>query len=185
MDDAEANRFTERLDSPTGWLDQPRTEAEIPDSVSVLLAPAPRVRVRASAQDQASRAATFGSDEPDVSPLSPRASEAPSATSESEQALVLTKRQISSAKSVSASLTNEAEQAAETDAHALKGSGDRATRRALANADFPPASATSLQDLEGISPIAEALLKMLAGKARTGRVDELTALKLLHEAVLL
>lgn len=39
--------------------------------------------------------------------------------------------------------------------------------------------------LDGISPIAEALLKTLAGKARTGRLDELTALELLHKAVLL
>ncbi|BBQ02441.1 hypothetical protein BSFA1_86320 (plasmid) [Burkholderia sp. SFA1] len=57
--------------------------------------------------------------------------------------------------------------------------------RALANAELPLASATTLQGLDGISPIAEALLKTLAGKARTGRLDELTALELLHKAVLL
>jgi hypothetical protein len=41
------------------------------------------------------------------------------------------------------------------------------------------------EGLDGISPIAEALLKTLAGKARTARLDELTALELLHKAVLL
>jgi hypothetical protein len=46
-------------------------------------------------------------------------------------------------------------------------------------------SATSLDDLEGIEPIAEALIKTLAGKARTGRLDELKALELLRQAVLL
>ncbi|ADG20882.1 hypothetical protein HDG35_007344 [Paraburkholderia sp. JPY681] len=44
MDDVEANRFTERLGLPTGWLDTPRSEAEIPESVSRLLTPAPRGR---------------------------------------------------------------------------------------------------------------------------------------------
>jgi len=44
---------------------------------------------------------------------------------------------------------------------------------------------TSLEGLDGIAPIAEALLKTLAGKARTGRLDELKALDLLQQAVLL
>jgi len=44
---------------------------------------------------------------------------------------------------------------------------------------------TSLAGLDGIAPIAEALLKTLAGKARTGRLDELKALDLLQQAVLL
>ncbi|MEI5999936.1 CBS domain-containing protein [Paraburkholderia bengalensis] len=39
--------------------------------------------------------------------------------------------------------------------------------------------------LHGIGPIAEALRKTLAGKARTGRLDELKALKLLRQTVLL
>jgi hypothetical protein len=42
---------------------------------------------------------------------------------------------------------------------------------------------TSLEDLDGIEPIAEALIKTLAGKARTGRLDELKALELLQQAV--
>jgi len=44
-------------------------------------------------------------------------------------------------------------------------------------------SATSLDDLQGIEPIAEALIKTLAGKARTGRLDELKALELLRQIV--
>jgi hypothetical protein len=42
-----------------------------------------------------------------------------------------------------------------------------------------------LGGLNGIAPIAEALLKTLAGKARTGRLDELKALELLRQAILL
>lgn len=38
-------------------------------------------------------------------------------------------------------------------------------------------------DLIGIAPIAEALIKTLAGKARTGRLDEMKALALLRQIV--
>jgi hypothetical protein len=183
MDEAEANRFTERLGLPTGWLDQPRSEAEIPESVSVLLAPASRAR--ANAREQALHAGTLDANAPDVSPPSLRASETPSATSESEPAPVVSEPQLNSAKAAGPSPTNKPEQTAAIEAHAVEDNGGRVPARDLANAQFPPASATSLQGLDGISPIAEALLKTLAGKARTGRLDELTALELLHKAVLL
>src|SRR5476651_863235 len=42
MDDAEANRFTERLGLPHGWLDVPRSVTDIPEPVSDLLVPASR-----------------------------------------------------------------------------------------------------------------------------------------------
>ena len=48
-----------------------------------------------------------------------------------------------------------------------------------------PASVTSLDNLHGIEPIVEALIKTLAGNARTGRLDELKALELLQQAILL
>jgi hypothetical protein len=80
-------------------------------------------------------------------------------------------------------LTNRSEPPETTGSPAIDDSGDRMQPRALANPELIPASATSLQGLDGISPIAEALLKTLAGKARTGRLDELTALELLHKAV--
>ena len=183
MDEAEANRFTEQLGLPIGWLDQLRSEAEIPESVSVLLAPAPRAR--ASAQEQASRAATIEAGAPDVLPPSLLASETASATPESAQASAVSETQLSSVKTAGALPPDGTEQAAAADAHAVEDDGDRVPARTLANAEFSPASATSLQGLDGISPIAEALLKTLAGKARTGRLDELTALELLHRAVLL
>ncbi|MDR5776796.1 MULTISPECIES: hypothetical protein [unclassified Caballeronia] len=44
MDDAEAERFTAGLGLPAGWLDTPRSVADIPESVALLLAPASRVR---------------------------------------------------------------------------------------------------------------------------------------------
>jgi hypothetical protein len=48
---------------------------------------------------------------------------------------------------------------------------------------LPVSSVTSLDTLHGIAPIAEALIKTLAGKARTGRLDELKALELLQQAI--
>lgn len=183
MDDAEANRFTERLGLPTGWLDRPRSETEIPESVSALLAPASRTR--ASAPEQSSRAPTLDAGPPDISGPSILASETPTATLKGAQTPAAAKTPPGSINAAGASPTNETEQPAATEAHAVENGGDRVPARDLANAEFPPASTTSLQGLDGISPIAEALLKTLAGKARTGRLDELTALELLHKAVLL
>lgn len=48
---------------------------------------------------------------------------------------------------------------------------------------LPSTSVTSLDNLHGIGPVAEALIKTLAGKARTGRLDELKALELLQQAI--
>ena len=50
---------------------------------------------------------------------------------------------------------------------------------------YPSTTMTDLDTLRGIAPVAEALLKRLAGKARTGRLDEGTALKLLQQVVML
>src|SRR5471030_3317036 len=50
MNDAEADRFTERLGLPTGWLDVPRSVTDIPESVSDLLVPPSRRK--ASAQQE-------------------------------------------------------------------------------------------------------------------------------------
>jgi hypothetical protein len=48
---------------------------------------------------------------------------------------------------------------------------------------YPSTAMTDLDTLRGIAPIAEALLKTLAGKARIGRLDEGTALRLLQQIV--
>ncbi|MDR5832377.1 hypothetical protein P9250_31500 [Caballeronia sp. LP006] len=182
MDEAEANRFTKQLGLPAGWLDQPRSETEIPKSVSALLAPASRVR--ANAEGQASRAATLNVDAPDGSAPAALASETSSATAKRAKAPVVPEPQLNSVVAAAAPM-NETEQPDAIDVHTIEENSQRVPAPALANAESLPASATTLQSLDGISPIAEALLKTLAGKARTGRLDELTALELLHKAVLL
>ncbi|WP_250511524.1 hypothetical protein [Caballeronia sp. GACF4] len=181
MDEAEANRFTKRLGLPAGWLDQPRSETEIPKSVLALLTPASRARANA---EHVSPAATLNVDAPDGSAPAVLASETSSATAERAKAPVVPEPQLNSVVAAAAPM-NETEQPAAINAHRIEENRQRVPATALASAESLPASATSLQGLDGISPIAEALLKTLADKARTGRLDELTALELLHKAVLL
>ncbi|SDR61186.1 hypothetical protein [Paraburkholderia tuberum] len=200
MDDVEANRFTERLGLPTGWLDTPRSEADIPESVSRLLAPASRGRssveqheplaaatngrVRrkpadAKAHSGRARADTLG--HPD-SPLPVSADVA----GEKETIVVSPHDHVPDLPGELAGRSPE-ESVGEVPA------ATPATVQSLPAAAIPQrnlvpllsASVTSLDNLHGIEPIAEALLKTLAGKARTGRLDELKALELLQHAVLL
>ena len=193
MDDAEANRFTERLGLPTGWLDVPRSITDVPESVSDLLVPPSRRH--ASAQQELP---------PAIEP----------------KALAAKKSAGTKAKTTGArlALPPDADStgaptgvAAETNAvrgqrdQAVPSTGESAIRQPVDNdvsfsaarQQFAPASvtqviteprcltsATSLDNLQGIEPIAEALIKTLAGKARTGRLDEMKALELLQQAVL-
>ena len=166
MDDVEANRFTERLGLPIGWLDTPRSETEIPESVSRLLLPASRGR--ASEQE-----------EPSSTPAVETASDSARASSEKEPIVVshqddpVTELAGPSLEESDASLPATPEQSPVFEVPQLP-----TTPR-------PFTSVTSLENLQGIEPIAEALIKTLAGKARTGRLDELKALELLQQAVLL
>ncbi|WP_421042921.1 hypothetical protein [Paraburkholderia sp. A2RI-6] len=196
MDAVEANRFTERLGLPAGWLDTPRSEADIPASVSRMLAPAARGRV--SAQQHESLAPATKDDVPaKAAGAKARARRARASDPESS--------------TVSADVAGEKEAIVtsaqdhvngfpdDVTGHLPEEGGDgapaatRATPESFAAsavpqrnpAALPFASVTSLDNLHGIEPIAEALLKTLAGKARTGRLDELKALELLQQAILL
>ena len=199
MDDVEASRFTERLGLPVGWLDTPRSEAEIPESVSRLLTPAargrafvqheeppalaiqnsvPRKRVAAKARpegpDLDDQAGTQGSTESANVPM------------EEETIAVAPQDQASdSPGELDGHSLDESEQhvppASPTTVEPLPASALPQRKAVL----VPSPSMTSLDNLHGIEPIAEALIKTLAGKARTGRLDELKALELLQQAILL
>jgi hypothetical protein len=171
MDDAETSRFTERLGLPSGWLDVPRVVTDIPESVSALLDP------------QSGRPASDQQELP--------------ATTKPETA-VAKKHANRKAKTTS----DRHPQSSETE----QNNGDAATKEVVEQQDPTPAPAsypqpapasytevvaeprrsapvTTLDDLIGIAPIAEALIKTLAGKARTGRLDEIKALELLRQIV--
>jgi hypothetical protein len=205
MDSVETHRFTERLGLPVGWLDSPHTEAEIPASVSRMLAPAPRGRaavqqheppaaetldgvqgklvdgkvrtrrVRATAALDASESPTPVSadvaDNRETIVVSPRADVNDSPDDLASRAFDDNSPAVPAAKSAPAESMPESLPVSATPPQNP--------------APLPFASVTSLDTLHGIAPIAEALIKTLAGKARTGRLDELKALELLQQAVLL
>jgi hypothetical protein len=198
MDSVEANRFTEQLGLPTGWLDTPRSEAGIPESVSRLLTPASRGRASveqheplaaatkdgvpgkpADAEARTRRARAGVPGDPQSSP--PLSADV---AAEKETIGVSPEDHVSDAPDEPAGRSPEA---SDGDVPAAT----PATLPSLPAAAIPQrsavplpfASVTSLDNLHGIEPIAEALLKTLAGKARTGRLDELKALELLQQAV--
>ncbi|WP_233889413.1 hypothetical protein [Paraburkholderia flagellata] len=193
----EANRFTERLGLPAGWLDTPRSEADIPASVSRMLAPASRGRVSAKQHES-------------VAPATKDAVPA-KATGAKARGRRARAGDPQNPSPVSADVAGEQEAIVASAQNLVNGFPDNVTGRlpeengdgappATASvlesfaasavpqrnpAALPFASVTSLDNLHGIEPIAEALLKTLAGKARTGRLDELKALELLQQAILL
>ena len=194
MDDAEANRFTERLGLPTGWLDLPRSVTDIPKSVSDLLVPASRHH--ASAQQEVP---------PTIEPktiVAKKSAGTKPKTTGARLALPPDTDGIDGPTGVATganAVMVGREQAAPSAADpAIRQPIDSDVSFSAAPQQFAPTSmtqiiteprrptsATSLDDLLGIEPIAEALIKILAGKARTGRLDEMKALELLQQAVLL
>ena len=169
MDDAEAKRFTERLGFPTGWLDTPRSEAEIPESVSRLLLPVSRGKASVQEERPSTRA-------DESAPGSER-------VSREKKAIVVSHQDHASDPRAELASSSLGESDASRPAALEQLPGAAAPQMHPMSRSF--ASVTSLENLEGIDPIAEALIKTLAGKARTGRLDELKALELLQQAVLL
>ncbi|MCX5545578.1 hypothetical protein M3A49_40205 [Paraburkholderia sp. CNPSo 3076] len=197
MDAVEANRFTERLGLPAGWLDTPRSETEIPPSVSRMLAPAARGRV--SAQQSESLAPATNDDVPaKAAGAKTRARrvragdpEVPSVVSVEvageKEAIVTSPRHPVNGfpDDLAGRLPEESDVGAPAATPATPESFAASAVPQGNPAALPFASVTSLDNLHGIEPIAEALIKTLAGKARTGRLDELKALELLQQAILL
>jgi hypothetical protein len=194
MDEAEANRFTERLGLPTGWLDVARSVTDIPESVSDLLVPASRGH--AAAQQKRP---------PAVEPKTKAAKKTASTKVQTAGARHAPPPHVDDT-GVSTGLAIETNAVIGQQDQALSSAPEPAIRQPVDNdvsfsaarQQFAPAiaqqaiteprrvtSATSLDDLQGIEPIAEALIKTLAGKARTGHLDEFKSLELLRQAVLL
>jgi hypothetical protein len=192
IDDAEANRFTERLGLPTGWLDIPRTVTDIPASVSALLA-------NPSSSDASAQQKT-----PPASELKSTAAKKPKVTKTKTADAQLVLPSDADGAGSPTDLAAQTHAVVEQQDQAVPSQDDPSMRKPAHNdlslpaAHHRPApasvtqiimeprsltSATSLDDLVGIAPIAEALIKTLAGKARTGRLDEMKALELLQQIV--
>jgi len=196
LDAVEANRFTARLGLPSGWLDTPHAEDDIPASVSRMLAPASRARV--SAQQHDSLAPATNDDMPvkaagtKARARRARASDPESSTVSAdvagEKGAIVTSAQDhvnGFPGNVTGHLPEESDDGAPAATPATPESFAASAVPQRIPAALPVASLTSLDNLHGIEPIAEALIKTLAGKARTGRLDELKALELLQQAILL
>ncbi|MEM5314210.1 hypothetical protein [Paraburkholderia sp. JHI869] len=197
MDAVEANRFTERLGLPAGWLDIPRAETEIPASVSQLLAPASRTRVSAQQHEPVASAAnddvpvkTAGAKARGrrarvADPESPSPVSADAAAEKETSAVGPQDHANGFPGDVTGRLPEESDDGAPAATPATPESFAASAAPQRNPAAPAPASVTSLDNLHGIEPIAEALIKTLAGKARSGRLDELKALELLQQAILL
>ncbi|MDR5785366.1 hypothetical protein P9281_02195 [Caballeronia sp. LP003] len=198
MDDAEAERFTAGLGLPAGWLDTPRGETDIPESVAQLLAPTSRVRAPgqapaptavAASEDTAVAAAPTSEIERALPSASSNAHIEPLPADAAGDGDSVASPHHENVSSAVATRRDGPVQRIESHTPAAV-PAPVASQPAVAMSpptDTPPSpiSATTLDGLDGIAPIAEALLKTLAGKARTGRLDELKALELLRQAVLL
>lgn len=175
MDDLEAQRVTDRLGLPVGWLDVPREPSDVPEAVSALLTRRSRREAVQPHVDQAtlrgkSRKANTGNalltgGVPVLTDTLP-----PAAVGLPDRALEMPPEQVV-----------KGDQSAGLPQHGETALAPKSGR----SEDFDSACATSLEALWGIAPIAEALLKTLAGKARTGRLNEDRALHLLQQIVLL
>ena len=188
MDEAEARRFTDRLGMPVAWLDVSRTVADIPETVSALLDP------QASRSPSVQRKPSTAIKPETVLPMKSAGKKAktanrpqaePSGTDQHDDAGLTTAvagPEDPIPKPVSDPVTGH-----EVDSDAASTASDQplvtASYTEVVSVPRRSSPVTSLDDLAGIEPIAEALIKTLAGKARTGRLDEMKALELLRQIV--
>jgi hypothetical protein len=173
LDDAESERITNVLDLPSGWLDTPRETVDVPAAVADKLAPPTRHRSKSPSTSDLQNASSHNtaedtaqdSDQPDRALVKEESAE-PEAQSD-----------LADAVSGALASNNETTSRPET-VPAIP-----VATHVYAEITYPSTAMTDLDTLRGIAPIAEALLKTLAEKARIGRLDEGTALKLLQQIV--
>ena len=180
MDDAESKRFTDKLGLPTGWLDIPREPTDIPNAVADLLAPPSRRQVSPTVEPPivakpAKTAPAKGTGtkvraarEAALTPMVPANTAPPAAADE-----------------IGVEAQNERLPESNVSFALQRPDSLASTPSSFAQDAYSSTTATNLDTLRGIAPIAEALIKTLAGKARTGRLDEMKALQLLRQAILL
>jgi len=186
MDDVEANRFTKRLGLPTGWLDVERSATDIPAAVVKLLTPASRSHASVNQEQVPATAAAM---EKNAATKGPIAKKSAPGVLPSVAAVDVDESPSRPTRTVSRKPVDVPKQEAslaDSSVVAVNSAGDNnLVASAQPSELLPVTSVTSLDSLQGLGPIVEALLKTLAGKARTGRLDEMKALELLQQAVLL
>lgn len=185
LDDAEIRRLTTVLHLPPDWFDSPRTTQDVPHATQAMLTPEPRLprsAGRTLPTDAAvTRAAVPSGSTPipnDPSRALPKAS-MPAHSTDAGDALV--HRQPPATAHVTAgSVAAQASAAASgAQVHLL------AVRAQVAVDASSSTVLLTLGDDDGMGPIARALLHTVFLKALAGNLDELTALRLLHDVAAL
>ncbi|OTP72849.1 MULTISPECIES: hypothetical protein [Burkholderiaceae] len=178
LDDVEAKRFTDVLELPAGWLDTPRQPDDVPGHVNELLAPTSRRRKKVMPTATSPKPQAAARDDVDeTSAVSPSQNVGVSEKDVMSNAM----ENVTTAMAAAPLLKPPVEQVEVADQFNQLSS----TKEDLANEAFSLSVASDLAHLRGIPPIAEALLKTIAAKARTGHLNETTALELLQQMVLL
>ncbi|WP_162916138.1 hypothetical protein [Burkholderia sp. PAMC 26561] len=179
MDDVEVKRFTDVLELPAGWLDTPRQTHDVPDHVNELLAPTSRKRKTAT---------------PTATSYKPQAAVAKHLVDETStvpqpQTVSVPDQDVTGNLMENVTTVANAADFLKKPVDAVDGANQNNqpsnTGKDLANEALSLSVASDLAHLRGIPPIAEALLKTIAAKARTGLLNENKALELLQQMILL
>ncbi|WP_213780789.1 hypothetical protein [Caballeronia sp. dw_276] len=179
LDDVEAKRFTDVLELPAGWLDTPRQTDDVPGHVNELLAPTSRKRKTAT---------------PTATSYKPQAAVAKHLVDETStvlqpQTVSVPDRDVTSNPKENVATVVNAANLFNKPVDAVNGANQNIQSsdagKDLADEALSLSVASDLAHLRGIPPIAEALLKTIAAKARTGLLNENKALELLQQMMLL
>ncbi len=179
LDDVEAKRFTDVLELPAGWLDTPRQTDDVPEHVNELLAPTSRKRKTATptATSYKPQAAVAKHLVDEISTV-PQ----PQTVSVPDQDVTSNPKENVATVVNAANLFNKPVDAVDG---ANQNNQSSNIGKDLADEALSISVASDLAHLRGIPPIAEALLKTIAAKARTGLLNEHKALELLQQMILL
>lgn len=199
FDDEQAKMLANAAQLPEDWFDTPKADADIPAATRKLLEYVPKPRGSIKEQREAERQARIASG--DLKPRTRKKAESNAKTPAalppadlkaprlakglvSTPAAVKEPATTASAPKLSLGMpTATATAAAPTPARAAKTPVSEAAA-AIAASPSPATSPAFLpDDLQGIGPIAEALLKTLAGKARQGKLSDEAAYGLLSEVM--
>lgn len=184
LDDAEIRRLTKVLHLPPDWFDSPRTTQDVPHATQAMLTPEPRPPRSAGKTLPAGAAVTRAavpSGPPPIPNDPSRALPMASMPAHSPDAGGALDRQPPATAHVTAESV-----AAQASAAAPGADIHPSAVRAQVAVDASTATVLlTLGDDDGMGPIARALLHTVFLKARAGNLDELTALRLLHDVAAL
>lgn len=185
LDDAEIQRLTKVLHLPPDWFDSPRTTQDVPHATRAMLTPEPKTPRRAGKNLPARTLISRDAVPSDPLPV----------PNDPSKSLPMTSMPAYSVDADGALVHPHTPATAYVTAELVAAQASPATPGAQANpvavrAQVAVDASTStvlltLGDEDGMGPIARALLHTVFLKARAGDLDELTALRLLHDVAAL